>query len=127
MSKTPVRRSGGVISEQAGNGRGGEEVAVTPHVQPDDAGIRGVLVEDNPDDADLLRRELGIVPTPRFEVTSAGSIEEALRLLGSSEYDIALLDLFLPDSTGLDGLRALHSAHARLPVIIMSGLTDAEL
>src|SRR4051812_17701331 len=119
MSKTPVHPSRGVISEQAGNGSQRQKAAATPRVQPGDAGIRVLLVEDNPDDADLLRRELSLVPTPRFDVTTAASIEEALRLLSSTEYEIALLDLFLPDSTGLDGLRALHSAYPRLPVIIM--------
>src|SRR3954451_13110834 len=129
MSKTPARQSGGAISAQAGTNNPRENAAEPGRGQTGEPSIRVLLVEDNPDDAHLLCRELAMIPAPRFDVTTVDSIEAALHTMSGAvyDYDIVLLDLFLPDSTGLDGLHALHSANPRLPAIIMSGVSDSDL
>ena len=94
-------------------------------MQPGDAGIRVLLVQDNPDDADLLRRELSLVPTPRFDVTTAASIEKSAATTGQRKIRIALWTFLR--LAGLDRFRAVHSAHLRLRVILELGEADGDL
>lgn len=84
--------------------------------------LRILLVEDNPGDARLLRELL-----PRsFTITHAERLDDALSKLGGASFDAALLDLTLPDSSGLDTFRKLHKAAPDLPVVVLTGLTDGE-
>jgi two-component system, NtrC family, response regulator AtoC len=55
-----------------------------------------------------------------FEVHQAGTIAEAKNILASSSTDVALIDLRLPDGSGLDLLDALMATDADLPVIMMT-------
>ena len=62
-----------------------------------------LLVEDNPADArlvEILLSEAG--PSPSFEVAHVGRLREAIQRLGHSAFDVILLDLSLPDSSGLE-------------------------
>jgi two-component system, NtrC family, response regulator AtoC len=55
-----------------------------------------------------------------FEVHHAASSAEARRLGATTPFDVALLDLRLPDGSGLAVLDALIAADADLPVIMMT-------
>jgi DNA-binding NtrC family response regulator len=55
-----------------------------------------------------------------FEVHQAGTISEAKNLLASAPVDVALIDLRLPDGSGLDLLDSLMAADPDLPVIMMT-------
>ena len=72
-----------------------------------------LLVDDTRSDAllysALLRRAAG---TPR-SVEHASTLEEALALLGKRDYDAVLLDLGLPDSDGLGGIRRIAGVAPR--------------
>ncbi len=58
-------------------------------------------------------------------VASASRLGEALDRLGAGlEVDAIVLDLNLPDVTGIDGLMRLKAASPRTPVVVVSGLTD---
>jgi DNA-binding NarL/FixJ family response regulator len=58
-------------------------------------------------------------------VASASRLGEALERLGAGlEVDAIVLDLNLPDVTGIDGLMRLKAATPRTPVVVVSGLTD---
>ncbi|MBW7888253.1 MAG: response regulator transcription factor [Bacteroidetes bacterium] len=50
----------------------------------------------------------------------AGNANEALSLLHSSEWDIAILDLSMPGRSGLDLLKDIKSLAPKLPVLILS-------
>lgn len=87
-----------------------------------------LLTEDNPGDARLVKELLGEAPSSRWDVTWLRSKEAALeRLAGGAVPDVMLLDLGLPDSRGLDTLRAVLSATARVPVVVLTGHADSEL
>jgi signal transduction histidine kinase len=108
---------------------------MTPRPDPDDAGdgteedvLRVLLVEDNPGDATLVEHHLrqGSVFDVADEVTltHVETVEAATDRLGDGEFDLVLLDLGLPGSTGIDTLDRLPEAAEDLPVVVLTGLDD---
>lgn len=89
--------------------------------------LRILLVEDNPDDRVLVSAYLKRGVEEPCEVLEAERLSVALQLAETLPIDICLLDLELPDSTGLDTLRAVHSARPSMPIVVISGNTDKEL
>lgn len=73
------------------------------------------------EDEDVLARSLAKAFTRKgLEVHHAASIEAARTLMASSPPDVVLLDLRLPDGSGLDLLEPLLVATPELPVIMMT-------
>jgi DNA-binding response OmpR family regulator len=75
------------------------------------------LIEDEPDFALMCRSYL---ERAGFTVTWAMDARAGKSVLHESRVDLAILDLGLPDGSGLELLRALRST-SRLPVIVVSG------
>jgi signal transduction histidine kinase/HPt (histidine-containing phosphotransfer) domain-containing protein len=88
--------------------------------------IRVLLVEDEPGDAGLAQLALRDSPNTRFEVDWARSLAEAERRLAAQSYAIVLLDLGLPDSVGLATLATIRAVSGAPPVVVLTGLSDAE-
>ena len=88
--------------------------------------IRVLLVEDNPDDVELIRILSADISAVSLDITPAGCLSEGMKLISEKTFDIALLDLFLPDSTGIDTLTGFHVLTAGIPVIVMTGHNDEE-
>lgn len=90
-----------------------------------------LLVEDSPSDAELI--QIFIEKSPlrtklhRVETIAAAlvAIDEASK--AGDAFEAALLDLALPDSTGLETYRRLAAHQPELPVIILSGLAGDEI
>ena len=87
--------------------------------------LRILAVEDNPADLRLLAEYLRGDPASRFEVVGAQTMREALDLLSAGGFEAVLLDLNLPDCTGLDGLDRIGARSPLLPIIVLTGLGDA--
>src|SRR5882672_1437841 len=86
--------------------------------------IRLLLVEDNPADARVVERHLkdaGLDNVTSDWVQTAG---DAAQRLQTVEYDLVLLDLGLPDATGLEALRALRAVADLTPIIVLTGSDD---
>lgn len=85
------------------------------------------VVEDNPADARLVRAMLR--EPPEFQVAWSHStrLGDALEHLREGRLELMLLDLGLPDSQGLEGLRRIREADPLLPVIILSGAGEDDL
>lgn len=84
-----------------------------------------VVCEDDEVTLDLLCEHLA---ADRFGVMPAPSASDALRLCRYNHPDLLLLDLALPDASGLDVLREIREADGvesrfdpRLPVIVLTG------
>ena len=92
-----------------------------------DVPIRVLVVEDNPADVRLLQVGLAGDERSRYEVDAVGSVGEALRLVDAYGYDALLLDLTLPDCTGLESFQRLHARVPDLPVVILTQTEDDEL
>jgi signal transduction histidine kinase len=86
-----------------------------------------LLVEDNPGDARLAREMLKEEPMYRFAVTEVGTAAEAITQLEAAPFDIALLDLSLPDTSGLEGLARLRAHRPLLPIVILTGQHDDQV
>lgn len=78
--------------------------------------MRTLLVEDHPPLAEAIAGGLG---RAGFAVDLAVSVAEAREAVGLARYDLAILDLGLPDGAGLDLLREWRDRHA-FPTIIMT-------
>ncbi len=87
-----------------------------------------LLVEDNPGDVLLIRHTLAQTPAGRsFRLTVATCLEEGLILLSTGTFDVVMLDLHLPDSSGEETYLRLHERFPDAAVVVMSGVTDEEL
>ena len=75
---------------------------------------RILCVDDNTDTSLMVSVMLG---QSGYEVRSANSFAEGLRLAKSEGFDLYLLDNKLPDGTGLDLCRLLRKFTPRIPVV----------
>jgi len=87
-----------------------------------------VVCEDDEPTLNLLCDHLR---ADRYRALPAPSASDALRLCRYNQPDLLLLDLALPDASGLDVLREIRAADGadarfdpRLPVIVLSGMGD---
>ena len=82
------------------------------------ARLRILLIEDN----DSLRRVLsGALEAGGHTVMAAGNGAFGLRLLESDRFDLVITDILMPDTDGMEVLRALRRMESRPPVIAISG------
>jgi PAS domain S-box-containing protein len=88
--------------------------------------IHILLVEDEPGDAELLRITLRSSRTCRFDVTHVMTLAEARLQLGKGRFDVIMLDLSLPDSTGLETVKAGREMAGKSPIIVLTGQSDFE-
>lgn len=86
-----------------------------------------LIVEDNPGDSLLIKEYLGERQSISAEIMEAETLESALGLLAHYDFDVVLLDLSLPDSSGLDTVRRLITKFPEVPVIVLTGLQDEEI
>ncbi|MFT3879701.1 MAG: sigma-54 dependent transcriptional regulator [Gemmatales bacterium] len=65
----------------------------------------------------------------KVQVSTAGTLEEGWRLMEQESPDVIVLDLQLPDGSGLDLFTRIHAAHPRKPVIFLTahGTTETAI
>ena len=99
-------------------------MAHTPALTRADGGpIQVLVVDDEPTIGDLLATAL------RFEgwqVRVARAGLEAVRLAREEAPDVAVLDLMLPDITGLEVMRRIRDTHPRMPVLFLTAKDAVE-
>ena len=85
--------------------------------------MRVLLVEDDP----TTSRSIELMLThSNFNVYCTDLGEDAIELSKLYDYDLILLDLNLPDLSGLDVLRQIRLARIGTPVLVLTGETDTE-
>lgn len=93
-------------------------------VKPEKA-WRLLLVEDNPVQTKLVKILLSDnTLNAKFEITSAGDLKTALFLLEKNQFDVAAIDLQLPDCTGLQTFMTIQNLLPTLPIVIVTGNDD---
>ena len=89
--------------------------------------IRVLIIDDDDVDCMAARHALRACPYPvEFESETAGTLSKALDKLGSGQYDVALLDLGLPDSMGLGTVKKAIEKAQDVPIVVLTGLADDE-
>jgi len=82
-----------------------------------------LIVDDDQVARELLAETLG---REGYRVRVAGGGEEALRLAGAEPFDMALVDLRMPDLDGLAVLKQLAMIQPDLPVVILTAFATIE-
>jgi DNA-binding NarL/FixJ family response regulator len=86
--------------------------------------IRTLLIEDNPGDVRLIQEMLSEANPGACQITVFDRLESAWPAIEQDDYDVVLLDLTLPDSTGLATLSRLGPTVATAAVVVLTGLND---
>lgn len=91
--------------------------------------IQVLLVEDNPGDVRMVRELLAEDGNMDFELFHAPTVRDAVDRLAAdtSGIDAVLLDLSLPDETGVNTIRRVVAAARTAVVVVMTGAGDEEL
>jgi signal transduction histidine kinase len=82
-----------------------------------------LLLEDDDADArlvEVLLADAGLGAT----LVRAGRLSDVHGLAATHRFDCALVDLTLPDSSGLDTFRAVYTLLPDVPILVLTGLTD---
>ena len=84
-----------------------------------------LIVDDNPDSITIIR---SILEAHQFVVDIANSGPEALERLQGARPDVVLLDVMMPEMSGIEVLEQLKASPdtARLPVILVTAKTQDE-
>jgi len=85
-----------------------------------------LLVEDNPADADFLAASLRRQRAGDVELVHVQSLAAAADQLGLDSFDVVLLDLHLPDGSGLQCLDAIQAVNNEIPIVVLSGQDDED-
>ncbi|HEY8896194.1 MAG TPA: response regulator [Niastella sp.] len=93
----------------------------------DTANIDILLIEDNPADIFLLKKMLGASSLHINSLYTTDKVTDARQVLKTLHFHIALLDLSLPDSFGIETYLEIKSYVKEIPVIILTGLNDANI
>ena len=72
-----------------------------------------------------IRQYLETEPSIR-EIGEAATGRDTLDQLRAREWDLVLLDIFMPDQSGLDILRHIQNDHPKVRVLILSGLPEKQ-
>lgn len=86
--------------------------------------IRVLLVEDNPGDARLIREILARARNAQFELERVERLSDALERLNAGGIQAILLDLTLPDSSGLNTFLQVRAHAPHIPTTVLSGFAD---
>jgi two-component system KDP operon response regulator KdpE len=83
-----------------------------------------LCIDDNHDDCDLLKEILN-----EYEVICVDTLTDGCRRLGESQFDLVIVDVHLPDGSGLGLCGQIGKLNSRTPVLIVTGdvyITGAE-
>ncbi|MEC4819991.1 MAG: ATP-binding protein [Scytonema sp. PMC 1069.18] len=108
-----------------------------------DKKIHILLVEDSPSDARLLRQIFLHSGQEEWQIEHIERLSEAIDMCKSEshtisgdsalmsvyqcKFNVILLDLSLPDSTGLDTVKEFRKAVPDIPIVVLTGFDDEEL
>lgn len=86
--------------------------------------IKVLLIEDDPEDAELLKEILFEEKSFSFDIERADRLKAGLERLAKGGIDVVLMDLFLPDSRELNTLTRVHTQSPKVPIVILTGFDE---
>ena len=89
--------------------------------------IRILVVDDDEVDSMTATRTLTNSTLPvKFDVETASTMAKGVDKLKKGRFDVALFDLGLPDSAGLETVKGALSAAGEIPVVVLTGWADEQ-
>lgn len=91
--------------------------------------VRILLIEDDPDYALLMSSYVNAAcgASVRYVLVGAETLADGLARLREEDFDVALLDLMLPDSKGMDTLRRVRAAAPGVPLVVLTNLDQEDI
>lgn len=89
--------------------------------------LRILLVEDSATDAHIIRLQVTHGLSESFTLKHVQSVTEACQALDEARFDLILLDLTLPDSTGLNTLATVQRHAQDDTLVVLTGGDDSEM
>ena len=87
--------------------------------------IKILVVDDDPGDIRLVKLALSNPPqNVSFTIETTESLSDTLKALAENKFDTVLLDLGLPDSTGLSAVEKIQHAYPDISIVVLTGLAD---
>lgn len=86
-----------------------------------------LLIEDDPSAANLFLERVRHFAPGEFNVTQARTLQSGLEEAVDVNFGLAVLDLTLPDSTGIETCSKFNSAQPNVPFIVLTGVADGSL
>ncbi|HEY8202995.1 MAG TPA: response regulator, partial [Actinomycetota bacterium] len=96
---------------------------MNPTTPPSVDAFRVLLVEDDDGDAFLVE-ELLLEADEHFDLLRARSIADAIGMLAAGGVQCIILDLDLPDASGLEAVQTIVEHDPRVPLIVLTGYGD---
>jgi PAS domain S-box-containing protein len=89
-----------------------------------DQDLKILLIEDNPGDARLIKEMLREAGTPQMAMEWETRLSSGLARLRQDSLSAVLLDLDLPDTSGLETLAKVYSQFPEIPIVVLTGRGD---
>jgi PAS domain S-box-containing protein len=83
--------------------------------------MKTLVVEDDYQFKELISDILEQTDKQKHQIKHAASLKQAFELLDENIFDVAILDLHLPDSSGLETVQRLRSHNQQLPILVLTG------
>ncbi|MCG8311707.1 MAG: PAS domain-containing protein, partial [Pseudomonadales bacterium] len=88
--------------------------------------LRTLILDDDPDDIELIKGNLDDVNSMVFKCKGYSDIDEMRLALREQEYDLCIMDLNLGAVTGFELLEELGDENIRAPILLISGVLNEE-
>ncbi|MFY0673079.1 MAG: hybrid sensor histidine kinase/response regulator [Bacteroidia bacterium] len=89
--------------------------------------VKTLIIEDNTGDLYLHKMRLAAAKEFNFDIIEGTSLEQSRAILDDTSFDLILLDLGLPDSSGLETLKEIVAVAPKSCVVVLTGLESTEL
>jgi len=86
-----------------------------------------LLIEDNPGDIRLIKEMLNEITSFNYQLIITETLKEGCEEIKKNDFILILLDLNLPDSSGIKTFDTVINFAENIPVVLVSGMQDIEL
>lgn len=88
--------------------------------------LKILICDDDPQDRKLIRSYLQMIVGRDVKMLEAGQTNEIQRAIDKGEFDIILMDLHMPDKSGMEWLKEIVETQLA-PVVILTGYGDEDI
>ena len=89
--------------------------------------VRVLLIEDNLGDAVLIEQRLRSARDIRYTLDRTDRLKPGIDRMAAGDVDVVLLDLNLPDASGMATVDTVHTTYPGIPIVVLTGLEDRKL